>query len=42
MMEWIQEFLKKQNWLDFNDKAMSTMGQYPVLTVPIKAYREVS
>lgn len=42
MMEWIQEFLKKHNRLDFFDKAWSTMGPYPGFTVPTKAYREVS
>ena len=42
LMEWIQDFLKKYNRLQYFDQAWSSMGPYPGFTVPKNAYREVS
>ena len=42
LMEWVQDFLKKHDRLDYFDEAWSTMGAYPGFTVPKKAYRQVS
>ena len=42
LMEWIQDFLKKHNRLEYFDQAWSSMGPYPGFTMPKKAYRQVS
>ncbi|KAH8147002.1 uncharacterized protein LAJ45_08801 [Morchella importuna] len=39
MMEWVQGFLKKHNRIEEFDRAWSSIGPYPGLAVPNKAYR---
>jgi Plavaka transposase len=42
MMEWIQSFLSKHKLLESFDDIWKSLGPYPGLTIPTKAYREIT